>query len=293
MLPEPCTGGIRSCKVWQATAACCAPIPTPMHTSAPMRTFLHTFARMQTSMHTPEHTPVHSCMHPHTRVCTPIPVAKPYALMHVHVHTPLHSCTTPAAMHPVAACSPAAWQCPGRSPRAGLLLLALHGAAGDGGSRLLAGAAETPSSLACGETAVSRSWQCDGEKKNGDTPTLQHPRLLGSPQAAASAPSCPNPHPSLGATGRGGGRDVARAASPTLTFHGLCSILLHVGRAAGPAGAAGEEFAWQYLAQGISLESSSTKELYGGQESTQPTVPEPAATWKSGNAALPFPSAVS
>lgn len=155
VLPEPCTGGIRSCKVWQATAACCAPIPTPMHTSAPMRTFLHTFARMQTSMHTPEHTPVHSCMHPHTRVRTPIPVAKPYALMHVPVHTPLHSCTTPAAMHPVAACSPAAWQCPGRSPRAGLLLLALHGAAGDGGSRLLAGAAETPSSLACGETAVS------------------------------------------------------------------------------------------------------------------------------------------
>lgn len=73
VLPEPCTGGIRSCKVWQATAACCAPISTPMHTSAPMRTFLHTFARMQTSMHTPEHTPVHSCMHPHTRgktLCT-------------------------------------------------------------------------------------------------------------------------------------------------------------------------------------------------------------------------------
>ncbi|XP_048820402.1 uncharacterized protein LOC125701890 [Lagopus muta] len=51
-------------------------------------------------------------------------------------------------------------------------------------------------------------------------------------------------------------------------------------RAAGPAGAAGEEFAWQYLAQGISLESSSTKELYSGQESTQTTVPKPAANWK-------------
>lgn len=116
---------------------------------------------------------------------------------------------------------------------------------------------------------------------------------LPKQQPLLLAPSCSNPHPSLGAKGRGGGRDVAWAASPTLTFHGRCSILLHVGRAAGPAGAAGEEFAWQYLAQGISLESSSTKELYSGQESTQTTVPKPAATWKPGNAALPFPSAVS
>ncbi|XP_019476663.1 uncharacterized protein LOC104913567 [Meleagris gallopavo] len=81
---------------------------------------------------------------------------------------------------------------------------------------------------------------------------------LPKQQPLLLAPSCPNPHPSLGAKGGGGEGEIAWAASPALTFHGRCSILLH----------------------GISLESSSTKELYSGQESTQTTVPKPAATWK-------------